>query len=622
MNLIQIFMFLFGISTVAGVPLLSSFQVTQIKGSTFSDWSSNLIPTLAPAFGLYILIVIIVSRLLKPLNDAIKKSEQQPLSEEEKLKAKKVISKINIISGIAVLSGYILGNGSTILIKTLAGKINYTSTDLLIIFILILLYGATAIQYSVILFNVLANKQIQKLNINKTEGTKIHAYSSLLGLSCLNVALLIGWHLFCTGYSATRHNWTYEIFLQKAFISFLESCAFTFPIVFLILHSLRNRFIMTINQIRDLRQNGDLISRISIGTFDDFGLVMNELNLLMEFLKSSLTNLKTENENVDKGAEELLSVTENSYAGINQVVVTFNDMSKDTQEQENLLELAKESVSRLNEDALKVSGLMQSQANAAEENADSITKMVDEFESVNSLISKAQALSKELTTESISGSEEVKKTQTVIDGITEMSKQMGEVINVIESVATQTNLLAMNAAIEAAHAGEAGKGFAVVAGEIRKLSESTQKSAKDIGDLINKVATSMASGTENMNITSQAFGKIRNAIEEQTSVVDNISNTVSQQYSDANAVLDNTTSIVKQISDVNTLIHNQANYTNEIKNNIDTIAGIATNVNTSMNDSQAVIKNFSDTFSTVKEKAEENKHTVLAITKELDKFVL
>ncbi|MCR5613978.1 methyl-accepting chemotaxis protein [Treponema sp.] len=622
MSLFQIYLLFFGISTVIGVPLLSSFQVTQIKGSTWSDWVSALGAVLGPALGVFVSIAIIGYIVMKPLRDLIKKAETEEITEEELGGIDQILFKIRVISTCALMAGYPIGNGATIIIKTLAGKVNYNLTDLVIIMILIFFYAFVAVAYSVDCFESMARKEFLKLKIVSCANFKKRTVSFNLGKSFVIILGTVAWHLFCSGYSAIRHGWSMDYFIGKAFFGLAQSVILCLPLIIIVLVLLRKRLVMTIEQIKKLRVEGDLRSRIYIGTFDDFGIVMSEMNFLMDSLRKSLVNLKNESISVDSSAEELLGLTESSSAGIVQIVESFKSMSSESNNQSQLLSSVNNGVTKLNSDANKVSELTENQSRSEKENAISMTEMVDNFKAIKTLIERAQILAEELTKESVSGSAEVKKTQEVINAISEMSKKMIEVIKVIQSVASQTNLLAMNAAIEAAHAGDAGKGFSVVADEIRKLSESTQKSAKDISNLINEVAKAMTSGSSNMELTSNAFNKIQKDIEEQNEVVQKISSTVAQQSTDANIILSNTNTIVHQIEDVSTLAKNQADYTQKIMNNISEVVSLTNQVNDAVIESERVINNFSESFTTVRQKADSNKTSVLNITKELDKFKL
>lgn len=622
MSLFQIYMLFFGVSTVIGVPLLSSFQVTQIKGSTWGDWVTGLGASLGPAAGIFVVITIITYIMMKPLLDLIKKAETQPITKEEQESVDGILRRIKVITTIALMAGYPLGNGITIIIKTVAGKVNYNTTDLVVIMILILLYGFMAVQYSVKCFAVLSRRELYKLKIISCEGFKRTTVSMNIGQAILIASLTVVWHVFCSGYSAIRHGWAMNVFVGKAVFGLIQALVFCSPLILITLVQLRHRFAISINLIRSLRTEGDLHSRIYVGTFDDFGIIMSEMNLLMDSLREFLLNLKNEIKSVDSSAEELMGLTETSSADINQIVDKFKSMSKESNNQADLLASVNKGVAKLSSDAVKVSDFTGFQYKSEKENEKSMTEMVDNFKSITGLIAKAQNLSNALTHESVSGSEEVKKTQTVINGITEMSKRMIEVIKVIQSVASQTNLLAMNAAIEAAHAGEAGKGFSVVADEIRKLSESTQRSTKDISKLINEISKSMGEGSENMELTSNAFSKIQKEIEEQSRVVAEISKTMAQQSADANSILSSTNVVVKQIGEVSDLTKNQANYTEEIMHDLNEVVSLTGQVNDSVSQSESVVKTFSESFSTVRAKAEANKQSVLAITSELDKFKL
>ena len=622
MSLFSCYLLCFGLSTIIGVPLLSSFQVTQIKGSTWIDWATNLASSLGPAAGIFVVISLIVYFMIKPLSKLVTTAETRPLTDDEKKGAQKILGRINTLSIVSILSGYPIGNGATIIIKTLSGKLKYTVDDIVIIFILVIFYAILAIQYSTLGFNALANKHLRKLKIHNTDGMKNSSFTFQLSRILLNSMLIMGWHLFCSGYSAVRHGWTLQVFIPKALYALFLSAAISLPICIIVLNQLRSRFKKTISQIESLRKDGDLVTRINIGTFDDFGLIMTSMNKLMDFLKDSLTTLKNESGSVGDAASDLLSITETSSESMNQIVASFNEIQKQNEQQDRRMEEAKANITKLNNDAAKITDTMQIQAQSEGRSAEAISQIAKNTTHINELIKQAQVFSKELSESSATGAVEVNNTELVINNVSDSSKKMIEVIQVIQKVASQTNLLAMNAAIEAAHAGESGKGFSVVADEIRKLAEDTQHHAKSIKDLITEITTAVDNGAKNMKDTKAMFEKIQQEIEQQSNIVDNISKTMDIQSAQTEEVLSTSNKIAAQTKDVNELIINQARYTEEIKNDMNDVAKFSAQINSAMAESSVILKEFSNSIGIVNEKAKLNQQSVQNISDELNKFEL
>ena len=622
MSLFSCYLLCFGLSTIIGVPLLSSFQVTQIKGSTWIDWATNIASSFGPAAGIFVVISLIVYFMIKPLSKLVTTAETRPLTDDEKKNAQRILGRINTLSIVSILSGYPIGNGSTIIIKTLTGKLKYTRDDIIVIFILVIFYAILAIHYSTLGFNALANKHLRKLKIHNTDGMKNSSFTFQLSRILLNSMLIMGWHLFCSGYSAVRHGWTLQVFIPKALYALFLSAAISLPICIIVLNQLRSRFKKTISQIDSLRKDGDLVTRINIGTFDDFGLIMTSMNKLMDFLKVSLTTLKNESGSVGDTAADLLNITESSSENMNQIVASFNEIKKQNEQQDKRMEEAKANITKLNNDAAKITNTMQIQAQSEGRSAEAISQIAKNTTHINELIKQAQVFSKELSESSATGAVEVNQTELVINNVSDSSKKMIEVIQVIQKVVSQTNLLAMNAAIEAAHAGESGKGFSVVADEIRKLAEDTQHHAKSIKDLITEITTAVDNGAKNMKDTKAMFEKIQQEIEQQSDIVDNISKTMDIQSAQTEEVLSTSNKIAAQTKDVNNLIINQAKYTEEIKNDMNDVAEFSAQINTAMAESSVILKNFSNSIEVINDKAKLNQQSVQNISDELNKFAL
>mgnify|MGYP000982141604 CR=1 FL=1 len=151
---------------------------------------------------------------------------------------------------------------------------------------------------------------------------------------------------------------------------------------------------------------------------------------------------------------------------------------------------------------------IEMQAASVTQSSSSIEEMVANIASIGQTLEKTDSVIKTLAGATADGKETVVNANSVTQKIAEESGSLLEASSVIQHIASQTNLLAMNAAIEAAHAGEAGKGFAVVADEIRKLAEESNTQGKHIGTVLNETAEVIGLLTESGQAAEQAFNGV------------------------------------------------------------------------------------------------------------------
>lgn len=187
------------------------------------------------------------------------------------------------------------------------------------------------------------------------------------------------------------------------------------------------------------------------------------------------------------------------------------------------------SVADTNKDKLKV---LNSQIEGTSKNVQMVSTATSQLSSAINEISGQVARATAITSSAV---EEAKQTDATVHGLTDASQKIGEVLEMINSIAAQINLLALNATIEAARAGEAGKGFAVVASEVKNLASQTTKATEEIATFITSIQGATSDTVSAINTISSKIGDINNiastiaaAVEEQGAATRDIANNVQQ----------------------------------------------------------------------------------------------
>lgn len=236
--------------------------------------------------------------------------------------------------------------------------------------------------------------------------------------------------------------------------------------------------------------------------------MFNYFNETMEKLHKSISKVKEESQNMQQVGDVLSNNMNDTAAAANEITANIESVNKEVHQQADNVKSADESVQKINANVEKLIDSIDSQSSCVVESSSAIEQMVANIRSVTNILKSNSETITVLEQASESGKTNVAASVAATEKIREQSKSLLEASKIIQNIASQTNLLAMNAAIEAAHAGEAGKGFSVVSDEIRKLAEDSNKQGKTITANLKEVLDSIEEVAESSVSMQSQFNEI------------------------------------------------------------------------------------------------------------------
>jgi methyl-accepting chemotaxis protein len=290
--------------------------------------------------------------------------------------------------------------------------------------------------------------------------------------------------------------------------------------------------------------NNDLTRPVRVNGVGEFKMLTDGVENTRRSLNNVVSMVHESSRDVASTAEEMSASIEEVTSSSYQISDTVSEISQGAQNQAGKTE--------------EVSRAMVDMTMTVQEVAINSQKAAETAKESNDLIRNLGVITEELLRKMDSIKTATSESSGVITQLDGKSKQIGEIVSLITSIAAQTNLLALNAAIEAARAGEHGRGFAVVADEVRKLAEDSGNAAKQISGLIHEIQTgtaeavsSMQQGSEEVTTGADVLNEAASVIKQVVAAGDTIANMVQDIAAAAqeqSASIEEVTSSVEEVS--------------------------------------------------------------------------
>ncbi len=368
------------------------------------------------------------------------------------------------------------------------------------------------------------------------------------------------------------------------------------------------------------RGSGDLTKRASIVSLDEIGELTHAFNATMENLLNLVRRVHGTSAAVSGTTQALLAESGKAQAGVKAMEGSADAVKQSLLGQLGAIHKTKDAIGLLSGSIDTVSESVTTQLQLVVESSSSIASIADNIKSVAELAARADALTESLGKRSSEGGREMRQMIDSMGEIEASALTVSSIVGVISKIAAQTNLLAMNAAIEAAHAGDAGKGFAVVAEEVRNLAESSSKSSKEIIAYIKEMTGKIRGGSRMAEKSGKAFMDISADIGLNLELARAISLATREERDSADSVLNSVNALIEASGSIEKRTKEQREHSRAMSTAMDELVDSSQAIDLSLERQYAQAAKLSAVIEEVNARSRENAKEVAALISEIDGF--
>jgi methyl-accepting chemotaxis protein len=373
------------------------------------------------------------------------------------------------------------------------------------------------------------NREEEKANFSyEHEGTKYEAaFARVEGLDWLLIVAMEDKEVASTA-STTRM----AILLANIVFSLLMMLSIFFLV--------RGRIVRRLSPLESMMgqaADGVLTDRLKVSGKDELASVSRSYNSLIDSLGAFFNGLHQRMTDMESGGNDLAANMEQTAAAVQQIKANVGSSMKQVRSQEDSVSSTVTAVEEMTRNIESQDKSIDRQNNSIVESSSAVEELIAQVQSIAASSEEAEKYMMILVRSAETGQNRIHNVADLVSTISNKSHDLEEANTLISGIAARTNLLAMNAAIEAAHAGDAGRGFAVVADEIRKLAEQSTVQSKQVKESIVEINRFIQDVVEGSQISGQSFDDIQQNIDQMGRITGEIRSSIEEQASGGNMVL-------------------------------------------------------------------------------------